>query len=274
MMRRRILLFSSIILWALQLGWAEVPAGFSWVNLESDKTTMTVVRRSLHDPSITAIREVGVEDGYALVMTASRETGAPTPDYDRWTIYNVSLKTGASRILVSGYGVKLIDWIGVSQDELAITYYDCWECEAATLFTTLRFQKGVGWKARWSNKTQGTDYPHPGAVALMTDIGEDDNEVELVFAVVEQPSGSFSVGSWVHSRDSQTGKTDDDVERYSIDSATKEDRVEKLTGQAALNWKRQICTKSNISIQPSTGQDSNACRNVLRTPTLPRSTSK
>jgi hypothetical protein len=272
--KRKAILFSAMLLLAVRSGRANVPAGFSWVNLESDKTTMTAVRRALHDPSLTAIREVGIENGFALVMTASREIGSPTPDYDRWSIYNVSLETGRSRILVSGYGVKLIDWIGSAQDELAITYYDCWECEAATLFTTIRLKKGVGWIARWSNKTQDTAYPQPGAVAATTDIGDDDNEMELVFAVVAEPTSSFAVGSWAHLHNAKTGKTDDDVERYSIYPATKEDRVEKLSGRAALNWERAICTKSNISMEPSTGQDSKTCRSVLHARTLHQPASK
>lgn len=173
-MKRKPILFCVILQLALQTGWADVPAGFSWVNLESDNATMNVVRKALHDPSITAIREVGVEDGFALMMTVSREAGAPTPDYDRWSICNVSLKTGMSRVLVSGYGAKLLDWIGANRDELAITYFDCWECEAATLFTSLRFKKGVGWRARWSNKTLDSAYPQPGAVALMADDDWDD----------------------------------------------------------------------------------------------------
>ena len=110
-MHRKSFQVSAMLLLALQFGRADVPPGFSWVNLESDKTTMALVRRALHDPSVSAIREVGVEDGFALVMTAYREAGAPTPDYDRWSIYNVSLKTGMSKVLVSGYGVTLLDWI-------------------------------------------------------------------------------------------------------------------------------------------------------------------
>jgi len=228
---------------------------------------MTAVRHALHDASITAIREVGVEDGFALVMTASREAGAPTHDYDSWSIYNISLKTGRSQLLVFGYGVKLLDWIGPAKNELAMTYYDCWECEPATVFTTLHFAKGSGWSARWPEKKQNAENPQPGAVALMTDVGDpyDDDDVDQVFAVVKQPGNSFAVGSWFHSRNSKTGKIDDDVERYSIDSATGKDRVEKLGGQAALNWERRICAPSNIVIQPAMGQDSKACRSVLRT---------
>jgi hypothetical protein len=273
-MKRNPILFSAMLLLAMRSGWADVPAGFSWVNLESDKATMTAVRRALHDPSVSAIREVGVENGFALVMTASREAGSPTPDYDRWSIYSISLTTGRSRILVSGYGVRLIDWVGPAQGELAITYYDCWECEAGTLFTTLRLKRGVGWVARWPNKTQDTAYPQPGAVAAMTDIGDDDNEVELVFAVVAKPKDSFAVGSWAHMHNAKTGATDDDVERYTIDPDTSEDRVEKLSGRAAVNWEREICTESNISMKPSTGQDSKACRNALHTLTLPQPASK
>ncbi len=253
------------LLFFAQINRAQMPTGFSWVNIELDKTTMATVRHALHDTSISSIREVGLKDGFALVMTASREADAPTPDYDRWSIYNISLATGKSRILVSGYGVKLLDWIGSSKSELAITYYDCWECEAATLFTTLRFKSGIGWRARWSNKTQDGAYPQPGAVVLMNDVGDsyDDNDVDQVFAVISQPNDRFSAGRWTHYRSTETGKIKDDVERYFIDATTEEDRVEKLDGPAALNWERKICTQSNILIQPSIGQTTKACRNLF-----------
>lgn len=245
---------------------AQTPPGFSWVSIESDKSTMTAVRHALHDSSITAFREVGVEDGFALVMTASRDHEAPTPDYDRWSIYNVSLKAGTSRILVSGYGVKILNWIGKANDELAITYYDCWECEAATLFTTLHFKTGTGWRARWSNKPDDGSYPHPGAAVASTDLEDGDTEFELIFGLITKPDGGFLAGSWEQSRDSKTGKVEDDVERYTIDPATKEDRVEKLVGHAAIDLERQICTRSDNLIQPSSGQDSEACKRILSKP--------
>jgi hypothetical protein len=276
-MKRTTILASTIILLLARPCLSDTPSGFSWINIESDKTTMASVRHALHDTSITAIREVGVKSGFALVMTASRESGAPTPDFDRWTIYNISLATGRSQILVSGYGVKLLDWIGVAKDELAITYYDCWECEAASFFTTLRFKNSVGWMARWPNRaTQDSTYPRPGAVAAMTDVGDpsDDTDVDLVFAVVAEPRGDFAVGSWTHSRNSKSGKIEDDVERYSIDPKTKEDRVQKLEGNAALQWEREICTESRILIQPSAGQKSDACRLVIRTAGAHPATSK
>jgi len=257
---------------------ADLPAGFSWVNLESDQATMAVVRRALHDESITAIREVGVKDGYALVMTVSRDKTAPTADSDQWKIYNLSLTSGKSRMLVSGYGVKMLDWIvaDAQSSELAITYYDCWECEPATLFTTLRFKRGVGWRARWPNKTKDNSNTYPGAVVVMTDVGDpyDDNVVDQIFAVVKQPKDGFAVGSWTHTRNTKNGKVDDSVVRYSIDSATQEDRVEELRGTEALDWERQICRSSNLLMQVNAGQDSKSCLRVLHAPTLNAQPSK
>jgi hypothetical protein len=235
-MKARIFGISAAILFSVSFCSAQLPKGFSWVNLEADTKAMSVVHHALRDTSVAAIREVGIEGDYALVMTASRENGAPTPDYDLWSIYNVSLSDGTSQILVSGYGVRLLDWIGSQKDELAITYYNCWECEATTIFTTLRFRAGSGWTTRWLDKTQGTSFPQPGAVVLMTDVGDpyDDNIVDQVFAVVSEPNGGYAAGSWVHSRNTSTGKTEDDVELYIFDPKSDQDRVQKLEGQSAL----------------------------------------
>jgi hypothetical protein len=167
---------------------------------------------------------------------------------------------------VSGYKVKLLDWVGKNHPELAISYYDCWGCEAATLFTTLHFTKGTGRSARWQNKTVDPHYPQPGAVVSYGDAGEpyDDDVVNQVFAVVSQPNGDFAAGSWFHSRDTKTGKIDDDVKRYFFDPATSKDRVEKLTGAQSLAWRREICTPSNALVKANIGQDSKLCRNILR----------
>ncbi len=263
---RAFVLLAAILLFAPQAIRAQMPDGFSWVNLESDKTTMATVRHALHDTSITAIREVGVENGFALVMAASRESGAPTPDFDSWTIYSISLTTGMSRLLVFGYGVRLLDWIGPNSSELAITYYSCWECEASKIFTTLHFKNGIGWMARWpSSSRESVGYPQPGVVVSYGDAGEpyDDDEVDQVFGIVSRPNGEFAVGSWFHSLDTKTGKVTDDVARYSIDPKTGQDQVAVLRGFSARELERQICTASDVQIEPKVGQDSKSCRRVL-----------
>jgi hypothetical protein len=187
-------------------------------------------------------------------------------------VYNISLTTVSSRVLFGGYGVKLLGWVGRGTAELAVSYYTCWECEPETLLTAVHFVKGKGWQTRWPNKTTNPASPAlPGAIVNVGDMGApyDDNEVDQNYAIVTQPNDGFAIGTWVHSRSTVTGKIDDDIERYSIDPTTGVDRVEKLTGKAALEWKREICTQSNILIEPSAGQDSKSCRAILK-PTAPK----
>jgi hypothetical protein len=261
MKRARILLLAISVLMTIPI-LAQRPAGFSWINTESDKETIDVVRHALNLNSNTSIHKVGILDGYAIVMTTSREDN----DTYQWSIYNLTLATGKFRILVSGYRIKLLDWIGTSSPELAITYYDCWGCEAATLFTTLHYTKSLGWMTRWPNKTTDANYPQPGAVVSYGDAGEpyDDNEVDQIFAVVSQPNGGFAAGRWFHSRDTKTGKVSNDVERYIIDPATGKDRVEQLSGARSLEWRRMICTPSSALLsKASIGQNSRSCKRVL-----------
>jgi hypothetical protein len=254
---------------------ANTPQGFSWINLESDKATMAQVRRSFLDPSMTAIREVGVQGGFALVMIVSREDGAPTPDYDQWSIYNLSLKTGEKHLLISGYGVRLLEWIGTKKNELAVTYYDCWECEPATLFTTLRFSSNDGWSARWLNKTQSTPFPQPGAILNMTDAGDafDGEDTQQIYAILSQPNGEFAVGTWLRLRNLKSGKLLEDVERCSINPTTQADVHTKLNGKVAVLWERELCEESKILMAPSGGQKSAACRMLVKARTsLPSTT--
>ena len=235
---------------------AQTPDGFSWVDTASDKATTNTIRRALKLSSDTAIRKVGVRDGFALVFTESS---------DGWSIYNFSRTSHKSEILVSGYRVKVLTWRGSDSLELGITYFDCWECEADTLFTTLHFIKERGWSARWPNPKSNPAYPHPGAVVSIGDAGApySDDEVDQVFAVIVQKSG-LAVGRWYHSRNMATGKISDEVTKYSVDPSTGKDPVESLSGTAALHWQREICDKTKSLAAPRIGQNSKACRQILR----------
>jgi hypothetical protein len=126
------------------------------------------------------------------------------------------------------------------------------------------------------DKSNDVNFPQPGAIVVNGDVGEpyDGSDAEQVFAIVSQPSGGFAAWSWLHSRDLKTGKVEEDVERYSFDSTTQEDRTEKLTGAAALDWERTICTSSNNLLSISNGQDSKACRSVLKKTPVHSPTSK
>ena len=169
-------------------------------------------------------------------------------------------------ILVRGYRVKVLTWMGSDPRELGITYLHCWGCEAATLFTTIHFSKGTGWSARWPNPKSNPTYPQPGAVVSYGDAGAPytDDDVDQIFAVIDQKNG-LAAGSWYHSRNTITGKISDNVTKYSVDSANGKDRIESLTGTAALHWQREICDESRTLTRPRIGQNSKACREVLRT---------
>jgi len=260
---------AAIMLLLARSSCAQLPTNFSWVNLESDKKIMPVIRRALRDQNINAIREVGVKDGFALVMTTSRQPDEPTPDYDSWEIYSINLSTEKSRELFGGYGLKLLEWIGPGNEELALSYLSCWECESATLLTTIHLVPGSGWRARWPNNPVNSASPAlPGAVVDIGDMGMpyDDNDVDQIYAFVKQPENSFAIGTWIYSRNTVTGKIEQDVERYSIDPKTGKDRTEKLTGQAALDWKRVICSPENVITQANSGQNSKTCRKILPKP--------
>jgi hypothetical protein len=260
---KTVLLTSLLLL--TKLSYSQSPSNFTWINIESDQKVMPLVRRALHDPSITAIREVGVEDGYALVMTASHEDFRPIPDYDFWTVYNVALDSGESRILADGYGVKIAGWLGPAQNELAITYDNCWECEAGTLFTTLHFVSGVGWRARWTNQSESQKFPLPGAL-FDNDSSAMDVEGDVAFAILDSPNGTFAAASWIHTHDPSKGTTQDLVARYSIDPVTGTDHVENLQGHAAVVIERAICSKRLAYFEPMSGQDSKSCRAILKNP--------
>ena len=259
----------AFLLFLAKLSYAQLPSNFSWINIESDKKIMPIVRHALHDQKISAIREVGVKDGFALVMTTSRQPGEPTPDYDNWAVYSISLPTGKSLPLLGGYGVRLFEWIGPGNEELAISYYSCWECEAATLLTTIHFVPGIGWQARWADKPiNPNDSTFPGVVVDIGDMGipYDDNDVDQIYAFVKQSDNRFAIGTWTYSRNTATGKIEQEVERYSIDPKTGKDLTEKLTGKAALDWKQQICNRDNTLTQANSGLDSKTCRKILPKP--------
>ena len=265
-MTRCILLVPALCLMVPPTSPAQMPPGFSWVNLESNTSVMATVRGALHDPSMTALREVGIEGNFALVMTASRSSGESTADADAWTVYSISLTSGQKNVLLRGYRLQMLQWIGPGAAELAITYDSCSGCEPLVLFTTLRMDPNVGWMARWPGEGLTDSSPQPGAGVVAGGVGEpyDDDEVSQVFGLIVQKSGQFAAGSWVRTRHERTRKIEDYVVRYSVDPMTAGDRVERLHGVSAVSWEREICTPSEFLIAPSLGQDSAACRNVIR----------
>jgi len=243
----------------------QLPAGFRWVDFKKDPSTVSKVERALSAEAYSGIREIGLADGFALVMTVQRESGQATPNGDRWLVYSVSTKDWKVRALLTGYNLQIKDWINLEsrdKQDLGMVYMDCWECEPASLFTALHYDPREGWRARWQNEK---DPQHPGIVFLITDVGDPytNEEVDQVVAVLAPEDGVASVGTWYHSRDPATGKLSDDVVRFSVDPSTGEDRSTVLAGSKATEWKIQLCQATGSWSGPVSGQSSGACKQIL-----------
>jgi len=90
---------------------------------------------------ITAVREIVLADGFALVTAVRRESWQTTPAEDQWLVYSVSTQSGDARKLLIGYDLQIKDWFGftLKDKDLGVIYLDCDECEPASLFTALHY---------------------------------------------------------------------------------------------------------------------------------------
>ena len=243
----------------------QMPAGFRWVDFKRESATVQKVEQALKAEDYTAIREICLADGFALVMAVRRESWQSTPAEDQWIVYSVSTKSGDTRKLLSGYDLQTKSWFSFysrDRQDLGITYLDCDECEPATLFTALHYDRRDGWRARWANKENPDQ---PGITLRFTDVGDPytDEDVGQVCAVLSPHDGIASVGTWYHSRDLATGKVTDGVSRFSVDPLTGKDRSTVLTGAEAREWELKLCKAADSSWGLAIGQSSRTCKAVL-----------
>lgn len=247
---------------------SQMPDGFHWVDFKKEVSTVSDVEQALKTENYTAIREIGLSDGFALVLAVWREPGQATPEGDQWLVYSVSTKDWKAQTLLSGYNLQIRDWITFQKNtkpDIAIVYLDCRECEPGSLFTALHYDSHDGWRARWVNEK---DSDHPGIPFLITDVGDPytNEDVDQVFAVFTPSEGVASVGTWYHSRDLGTGKVSDTVTRYSIDTPNGKDNESVLTGQAPSKWILQLCKADGSSAALLGGQSTASCRKALGLP--------
>lgn len=243
----------------------EVPAGFHWINLKQENSTISKIEQVLSGENYTAIREIGLTDSFALVMTVQRDPDQTTFYGDGWRVYNISWKTWTVQSLIYGYDLQVRDWIRFQPNraqDLGIVYKDCWECEPASLFTALHYDPQKGWRARWSNEK---DRSHPGIVIEVTDVGDPytNEKVDQVFAVLTPHDAVASVGTWYYSKDLSTGKISEAATKFWVDQSTGQDRSAELTGVEATAWKKKLCKAAGAPFGLSQGQSSQACRRMI-----------
>lgn len=243
----------------------QMPASFHWVDFRRDTATVQKVEQALTAEDYSAIREIGVADGFALVMAVRRGSGQDIPEGDQWLVYNISTKSWKAQTLLTGYRLEIKSWISFSspeQQDLGIVYLDCWECEPASLFTAFHYDSRNGWRARWANKE---NLKQPGIVFLVTDVGDPytNEDVDQVFALLSPHDSIASVGTWYHSRDLATGKVADGVARFSVDPSTGKDKSTVLTGMEAKEWELKLCKAADSPSGLAIGQSSRACKGLL-----------
>jgi len=244
----------------------QTPADFHWVNFKTEAATVSNVERTLKGEEYSAIREIGVTDRFALVLTVQREAGQTTFDGDMWRVYSISIKTWNVQTLLTGYRLQVKDWINFdarTSRDLGLVYMDCWECEATTVFTALHYDSSKGWRARWPNEK---DPNHPGITMLITDVGDPytNEEVDQTFRVIAPANDVSTVGTWYHSKDLSTGKISETVTKFWIDKATGKEKTAELTGEEARAWKLSLCKAGSAAYGLSQGQSSRACRSLTR----------
>ena len=241
-----------------------MPEGFHWVDFRKEAAIVTSVASALNSENYTAIREIGVLNHFALVMTINRDPKQPTPQGDEWQVYNVSTKDWSAQKLVIGYNLEIRDWIKFQSKgppDLAVTYLHCWECEPASIFTALHFDPATGWRARWNNDKNAAQ---PGITTGVTDVGDPytNEDVDQIFAVLAPLNGIASVGTWYHSKDLGTGKVTDLVSKYFV-NANGQDKSVELTGSEAKNWKLRLCKPGSPPFGLSAGQSTKACKALI-----------
>jgi len=238
---------------------AQVIDGFSWVDLKADAPTVSKVTTFLKDKPYNAIREIGVDGQQALVITTLRKDPTANPLDDRFTAYGVSLRDGSVEELLDGTNLKYIDWqkfYDYDTPELLATYDDCSQCKATTFLTAFYIdRKTKRWGARWRREIAGA--PLYSADASKT-------YVHALFMNVDQRVVLDTWASYPEQKKSSRGG--EFLFEYRIDIASDQGTSRPLTGRDVLPVKQRLCAGQNIVFGIAGGQNSAACKDLMRKP--------
>lgn len=258
--------FFGVLIFSLSIyAHGQMPAGFQWVDFKRDGLTVTKIQAALQGENYTAIREIVLADGFALVMVVKRDSDQGTDSGDEWSVFNVSTKRLEAKKLLAGYNFQMADWITfqrTGEKDLGVVYIDCWECEPASVFTAFHYDSGRGWRARWADEKNTAQ---PGVRFLFTDEGDPytNEDVDQVFAVIAPHDRVASVGTWYRSRDLSTGKIEEHILRFFVDPSTGKDKSVALSALDARKWKATLCEAADSPRHLSIGQSTSACKQTL-----------
>ena len=237
---------------------SQAPDSFRWIDFHSpkDQDVVVWVTRALDGQKWTAIREIGVQYDAALVITSVRANPQSTGNDDVFSVWSVSLSNRSLTSILKGVNLRTVDWMLFATDgprELGALYDDCSNCAATTFFTAFYYDlRGHTWAARWMQGGQGvplwTSNPPPGVTRTQ------------VYAVMADPNGHETLGTWNHLDYGSQKPAADFVYRYDLDPMNGLDRMQLLVGKEAVNMKERLCNGQDSVAVLSRGQDSLLCQ--------------
>lgn len=217
----------------------QAPEGFRWIDFHApeDQPVVVWVQRSLSTEKWSAIREIAVEYDAALVITSLRNNPQAPPSADQQTVWTVSLTEHTAHPLVTGYHLRLADWLALSPGhprELGALYDSCQDCAADTSFTAFYYDlRTHGWNSRWMRGTLAAPVhaatPPAGVVV---------SELAVLLA---NPDGRQFLATWSHLDYGKAREAEDYLYQYDVDPFSLLDRTQVISGKAADAFRQKIC---------------------------------
>jgi len=234
---------------------AQVVDGFAWVNLKTDTQTVAKIATFLANKPYTAIREIGVVNQQALVITTLRKDPTAEPGNDTFTAYGVSLKDGSVEELLDGTNLKYIDWqkfYDYDTSELLATYDDCAQCKATTFLTAFYIdRKTKRWGARWRREVAGAP------------LYSADTSKSYVYALFINVDQRVVLDTWAaYPEQKKSSRGGEYLFEYRIDPMSDQGTSRPLTGRDMLPVKQRLCRGEEIVFGIAGGQDSAACKEL------------
>ena len=234
---------------------------FRWMDFHSqkDQDIIVWVTRALDSQKWTSIREIGVVYDSALVVTTQRPSSESSPSQDTFTVWSISLTNRALTVLLKGTNLRWLDWMEMSETaprELGALYDDCSGCDATTYFTTFHYDLTQhAFALRWLRGGQ--------AAAVWSVSPPGDVNLTRVYAVLSEPNGRESLGTWNHFDYGRQKPAEDFVYRYDLDPFRGLDRTQLLSGRDAEIMKQKLCGIQGAAAGLARGQDSALCLQTL-----------
>jgi len=261
MIRLRGWLFACLVVSAMsacpEIG-AQAPESFRWIDFHSpkDQDVVVWVTRGLDGRRWTAIREIGVQYDAALVITSNRANMQSAANDDVYSVWSVSLTDRSVTSILTGANLRLVDWMLFAtggQRELGAVYDDCSNCAATTFFTAFYYDlRSHTWSARWLRGGQGAP------IWTSTTAGEVTRT--QVYAVMADPNGRESLGTWNRLDYGKVKPAEDFVYRYDLDPVLGLERMQLLVGREAESLKERMCRAQDAVDGLIRGQDSILCQ--------------